>query len=198
MNFIESGHNKYESEVNSMQAKDIKYTIEDFYALPEGTRAELIDGVIYDMAPSPSTEHQEISGELFVAIHSYIAKNKGQCKVFSAPYDIQLSDNTVVIPDISVICDRNKITNKRCVGAPDWIIEIVSTNAVSDYIIKLHLYQSYGVREYWIVDPKNQSVTVYHFGEDFNTEKYNFSETIPVWIYKDNPTPLEINISELI
>lgn len=82
MNFIESGHNKYESEVNSMQAKDIKYTIEDFYALPEGTRAELIDGVIYDMAPSPSTEHQEISGELFVAIHSYIAKNKGQCKVF--------------------------------------------------------------------------------------------------------------------
>ena len=181
-----------------MQAKDIRYTIEDFYALPEGTRAELIDGVIYDMAPSPSTEHQEISMVISTEIYQYIKNNKGQCKVFSAPYDIQLSDNTIVIPDISVICDKNKITNKRCVGAPDWVIEIVSTNAINDYLIKLNLYQTYGVREYWIVDPKKQSVTVYHFGDDFDTERYSFSETIPVWIYKDNPTPLTINISEFL
>ena len=181
-----------------MQAKDIRYTIEDFYKLPEGTRAELIDGVIYDMAPSPSTEHQEISGEIFVAIHSYISQNKGQCKVFSAPYDIQLSDNTIVIPDISVICDKNKITNKRCVGAPDWVIEITSSNEVHDYVTKPNLYQKYGIKEYWIVDPKRECVTVYHFGDDFDTERYSFSETIPVWIYKDNPTPLTINISELL
>lgn len=181
-----------------MQAKDIRYTIEEYENLPEGTRAELIDGVIYDMAPSPSTEHQELSMVISTEIYQYIKSNKGTCKVFSAPYDIQLSNNTVVIPDISVICDKSKITSKRCVGSPDWIIEIVSTNAVSDYIIKLHLYQSYGVKEYWIVDPKKQSVTVYHFGEDFDTERYNFSETIPVWIYKDNPNPLEINISKLL
>ena len=181
-----------------MQAKDIRYTIEDFYALPEGTRAELIDGVIYNMAPSPSTEHQEISMVISTEIYQYIKNNKGQCKVFSAPYDIQLSDNTIVIPDISVICDKNKITNKRCVGAPDWVIEITSSNEVHDYVTKLKLYQNYGVKEYWIVNPKDESVLVYVFDENIHIEKYDFTETIPVWIYKDNPTPLTINISEFI
>lgn len=181
-----------------MQAKDIRYTIEDFYALPEGTRAELIDGVIYDMAPSPLRIHQEISMELSAKIFNYIKNNKGICKVYTAPFDVKLSENTVVIPDISVICDPSKLTDKGCSGAPDWIIEIVSSNAIHDYLVKLNLYQSYGVREYWIVDPKKQSVTVYRFSENFDMEKYDFSETIPVWIYKDNPTPLEINISELL
>lgn len=181
-----------------MQAKDMKYTIEDFYALPEGTHAELINGVIYDMAPAPLRIHQKISGNLHVKIANYIAQNKGVCEVYSAPFDVKLSENTVVQPNISVICDPNKLTEKGCTGAPDWVIEIVSNNAVHDYLVKLNLYQNYGIKEYWIVDPKKQSVTVYHFGEDFDMEKYNFSDTIPVWIYKDNPNPLTINISELI
>ena len=181
-----------------MQAKDIRYTIEEFYALPEGTRAELIDGVIYDMSPSPLRIHQKISMELSATIFSYIKNNKGKCEVYTAPFDVKLSENTVVIPDISVICDPSKLTDKGCSGAPDWVIEIVSSNAIHDYLVKLNLYQTYGVCEYWIVDPKKQSVTVYHFGEDFDTERYSFSDTIPVWIYKDKPNPLEINISELL
>lgn len=181
-----------------MQAKDIKYTIKDFYTLPEGTCAELIEGVIYDMAPSPLRIHQKISMELSATIFNYIKKNKGKCEVYTAPFDVKLSENTVVIPDISVICDSSKLTDKGCSGAPDWIIEIVSSNAIHDYLVKLNLYQSYGVKEYWIVDPKKQSVTVYHFDEDFDMEKYDFTEIIPVWIYKDKATPLEINISELL
>ena len=125
-------------------------------------------------------------------------KNKGKCEVYTAPFDVKLSESTVVIPDISVICDSSKLTDKGCSGAPDWIIEIVSSNAIHDYLVKLNHYQAYGVREYWIVDPKKQSVTVYHFDEDFDMEKYDFTEIIPVWIYKDKATPLEINISELL
>ena len=181
-----------------MQAKDIKYTIEDFYALPEGTRAELIDGVIYDMAPSPLRIHQEISMELSATIFNYIKNNKGICKVYTAPFDVKLSENTVVIPDISVICDPSKLTEKGCSGAPDWVIEITSSNEIHDYVTKLNLYQCYNVREYWIINPKDKSVLVYVFDENIHIEKYDFSETIPVWIYKDKPTPLEINISELL
>lgn len=176
-----------------MQAKDIKLTIEEFYNLPEGTQAELINGVLYDMAPSPLRIHQEISMVLSAEIFQYIKSNKGTCKVYTAPFDVKLSDDTVVIPDISVICDKSKLTDKGCTGAPDWIIEIVSSNALHDYITKLNLYQSYGVKEYWIVDPKKKNVTVFTFGENFDTDKYNFSDIIPVSIYNGN---LKINIDE--
>ena len=78
------------------------------------------------------------------------------------------------------------------------MIEITSSNEVHDYVTKLKLYQNYGVKEYWIVNPKDESVLVYVFDENIHIEKYDFTETIPVWIYKDNPTPLTINISELL
>lgn len=178
-----------------MQAEGMRLTIEEFYALPEGTQVELINGVLYDMAPSPLRIHQEISMELSAAILNYIKSNKGTCKVYPAPFDVKLSDDTVVIPDISVICDKNKLTDKGCTGAPDWIIEIVSSNALHDYITKLNLYQFYGVKEYWIVDPKKKNVTVFTFGEIFDTDKYDFSDTIPVGIYDGK---LKINIEELL
>ena len=181
-----------------MQAKDIRYTIEDFYALPEGTRAELIDGVIYDMSPSPLRIHQRISFRLSGKIDRYIEENKGNCQAYSAPFDVTLSDNTIVQPDISVICDPNKLTDKGCSGAPDWVIEITSSNEAHDYVTKLNLYKHYNVREYWIINPKDESILVYVFDENIHIEKYDFSETIPVWIYKDKPNPLEINISELL
>ena len=107
--------------------KEENYTIEDIYALPEGERAELIDGQIYYMAP-PSRKHQDISGELYADIKSYIRSHGGNCKVYAAPFAVYLDEatNTYVEPDISVICNPNKLDDKGCTGAPDWIIEVVS------------------------------------------------------------------------
>lgn len=179
-----------------MQEESIqKLTKEDYYALSEETHIEFIDGVIYDISPAPPGIHQEISRKIYVQIADFIKHTNGSCNVYSAPFNVELSCNTVVQPDISVICDRTKLTDKGCNGAPDWIIEIVSDDAAHNYIHKLDLYLTYGVREYWIVDPKKQSVTVYHFGKSFEMTYYIFLETIPVGIYEDK---LEINISYLI
>ena len=114
---------------------DRYYTVEEFYALPEGTHAELIDGVLYYPPygqAAPTVRHQGLLSELLYAIKDYIKENKGDCRVFPAPFDVQLSedDATVVEPDISVICDPSKLNEKRCVGAPDWIIEIVSPGSL--------------------------------------------------------------------
>ena len=95
--------------------KEELYTIGDIYSLPEGERAELIDGQIYDMAP-PSRHHQEISMELSTAIQSYIRSKKGNCRVYAAPFAVQLDEDshTYVEPDISVICDPNKLDERGC------------------------------------------------------------------------------------
>ena len=141
------------------------YTENDYYNLPENVRAELIDGyLIYNQA-APSRIHQTILGELHTIINNYIKSKNGSCKVYPAPFSVQLREDrkTIVEPDISVICDRNKLTDRGCTGAPDWIIEIVSPSTSShDYITKLNLYANAGVREYWIVDPAKQSVFVYY------------------------------------
>ena len=107
--------------------KEESYTIEDIYALPDGERAELIDGHIYYMAP-PSYKHQKLVMELSAIIRNYIKQHKGTCEVLPAPFAVYLDEinNTYVEPDISVICDPNKLDDKGCKGAPDWIIEIVS------------------------------------------------------------------------
>ena len=99
-------------EVKRMERR---YTVEDIYHLPEGVRAELIDGDLYSMA-APETRHQEVTGELFGIIREYIKKNKGECKVFAAPFAVFLKQDNqnYVEPDISVICDKNKITEKGC------------------------------------------------------------------------------------
>lgn len=103
------------------------YSIEDIYALPDGQRAELVDGQIYMMAP-PSTEHQEISGSLYHKIRSQIENRNGGCKIYAAPFAVFLcgDDKTYVEPDLSVICDKDKIDHRGCKGAPDWVIEITS------------------------------------------------------------------------
>ena len=138
------------------------YTIEYIYALPDGERAELIDGQIYSMAP-PNTRHQRILNYINTEINMYIRKNNGECEVFPAPFAVFLNDDNMnyVEPDISVICDKNKISDKGCQGAPDWVIEIISPSSrAMDYFTKLFKYQKSGVREYWIVDPIKQRVTV--------------------------------------
>lgn len=161
------------------------YTIDDIYALPDGERAELIDGQIYYMAP-PGRIHQKISWKLHQAIGNYIDNNRGTCEVYAAPFAVFLNENdkNYVEPDISVICDRNKLTDRGCNGAPDWIIEIVSTGSRRmDYYIKLFKYRTAGVREYWIVDPEKERVTVYNFEKE-TTDEYTFNTPVTVGIYE--------------
>lgn len=161
------------------------YTVEDIYALPEGERAELIDGQIYYMAP-PSTRHQRIISDIHYQIKDYIIKNNGECEVFPAPFAVFLNkdDKNYVEPDISVICDKNKITDRGCNGAPDWVIEIISPgNKEMDYYKKLFKYQAAKVREYWIVDPIKEMVMVYRFEKE-TMEQYSFGEDVPVGIYE--------------
>ncbi len=172
------------------------YTIEDIYALPEGERAELIDGRFYSMAP-PSTEHQILLGKLNQKIANYIDSSGGDCKVIPAPFAVFLNeDNTnYVEPDISVICDKDKLDNRGCNGAPDWIIEIASpSNQHMDYEIKLFKYRTAGVREYWIVNPMTHIVNVYDFENSKNTYQYRFDQDIPVSIYEH----LAIRIEDLL
>ena len=161
------------------------YTIEYIYALSDGERAELIDGQIYYMAP-PNTRHQRMLNYINTEINMYIRKNNGECEVFPAPFAVFLNDDDMnyVEPDISVICDKNKISDKGCQGAPDWVIEIISPSSMAmDYFTKLFQYQKSGVREYWIVDPIKQRVTVYFFEKEL-VEEYSFGEEVPVGIYE--------------
>ena len=177
-------------------AQEKIYTVDDIYALPEGKRAELIDGQIYYMAP-PNRKHQDIAGELFGTIREYIKSHNGSCKPYVAPFAVFLNENdkNYVEPDICVICDTNRLNEKGCVGAPDWIIEIVSPSSrPMDYYKKLFKYRTAGVREYWIVDHERNLVTVYDFQND-SAANYTFADDIPVGIYPRffiNPSQLDI------
>lgn len=173
--------------------KNIPHTINEIYALPDGQRAELIDGDMYMMAP-PNRIHQELVMELSATIRDYIKSNDGSCKVYPAPFAVFLNadDENYVEPDISVICDRDKLNDKGCSGAPDWIIEVVSpASKRMDYIIKLFKYLMAGVREYWIVDSEKNCITVYDFINE-NGDVYSFTDNIPCNIYDG----LKIDFSE--
>ena len=162
--------------------------------MPE--RYELIDGVIFDMIPSPTSTHQRISSNLHTEFGLYL---KGKpCKVFSAPFDVYLKDgiDEWVIPDLTVICDQSKIQEKGCVGAPDLVVEILSkTTAVKDRTVKLTLYRTAGVKEYWIVDPYGETVEVYQFGENVFSlpDIYGVEDVMKVGIFDD----LQITLREI-
>ena len=176
--------------------KNDQYTSEDYWNLPEGTRAELIDGKLYDMAP-PSRIHQQLVMELAGTIREYIKKNHGNCQIYPAPFAVNLDadDKDWVEPDISVICDPSKLTDRGCSGAPDVIFDIVSPSSRKlDYGIKNGIYSQSGVREYWIVDPAKERVTVYHYEDDAAPVIYSFTQDIPVGIYPG----LTIKINELL
>ncbi len=167
-------------------AQEKLYTIDDIYALPEGKRAELIEGQIYYMTP-PNRNHQTIARELFSSINSYIKSKGGSCESFFSPFAVFLNgnDTNYVEPDISVICDTSKLNDKGCIGAPDWVIEIVSPSSRRmDYFTKLFKYRTAGVREYWIVDPDRNRITVYDF-ESEDTRDYTFSDSVKANIYDD-------------
>ncbi len=162
------------------------YTIEDIYHLPDGQRAELIDGELFMMA-SPGRIHQDIVMDLSYFIKDYIIRKDGGCKVYSAPFAVFLNagNDIYLEPDISVICDKNKLTEEGCKGAPDWIIEVVSPSSrPMDYNKKLFRYRTAGVREYWIADPMDRRITVYNFEQDTFGE-YSFSDKVKAGIYED-------------
>lgn len=169
---------------------------EQYWNLPDGQRAELIDGRLYAMAP-PSRIHQKILIELASTIHDHIKKNNGSCEVYPAPFAVNLDaeDKNWVEPDISVICDPDKLTDRGCEGAPDLIIEIVSPGSRRmDYLTKHILYANAGVREYWIVDPMKEHTIIYQFEKDDAPFIITFDQTIEADIWTD----LRVNISEFI
>ncbi len=157
-----------------MRKADRHYTYCDYRHWPEDERWELIDGVAWNMSPAPNRWHQKISMEISKSIAVYLEGKA--CEVYPAPFDVLLPGfgeqdeddvSTVVQPDISVICDKEKLTDTGCTGAPDWIIEILSPyTAKKDMDVKFDLYQRHSVREYWIVDPGNKYIHVYLLDEE--------------------------------
>ena len=173
-----------ESETAYQAGKGI-YTLEDYYALPDERRVELIDGVFYDMS-APSTGHQTAVVQISVQINDFLRRKKGGCRGFAAPVDVQLDcdDRTMVQPDILIVCDKDKITEKCIVGAPDFIIEILSRSTEKkDLFLKFRKYKNAGVREYWIVDTKRRKVIVYFFERDQQPAIYGLSDRVPAGIY---------------
>ncbi|MBR3069799.1 MAG: Uma2 family endonuclease [Lachnospiraceae bacterium] len=167
------------------EKKDGDYTLDDYYALPDERRVELIDGVFYDMS-APAVIHQKILGELHILFRECADAHEGQCEVYLAPCDVRLDmDNkTMVQPDLLVICKSYDINAKRFEGAPDLVLEILSPSTRSkDMMLKPYKYYNAGVREYWIVDPEHETVLVYDFQNDILfPEKYDFDSVIPIHI----------------
>lgn len=180
------------------------YTYADYITFTEDKPVEIIDGRILAMSPAPSRIHQKIILKLSTKIENYITSNNGLCEVYLAPFDVILKNDdedmsnskNIVQPDISVICDKNKLTDKGCIGSPDMIVEVVSPfNPSNDYIKKLNLYNIYKVKEYWIVNPMKKNILVYTLtdtGYDMPSV-YTFNDRIKVNIY-DN---LEIDFASI-
>lgn len=161
-----------------------KFTIDDYYALPDDRRAELIDGKFYDMS-GPSFRHQGIIGEVFYQMKTCLKKSGKKCRVFVAPCDVQLDQNayTMVQPDLQVICDDKDLHRYVYFGAPDFVMEVLSKSTRShDLITKLYKYKNAGVREYWIVDPESEQVMVYVFEKNDLPIIYPHNGKIPVYI----------------
>lgn len=145
----------------------------DYCQWPEEERWELIDGEAFAMAPAPSRLHQEFVVALAAQIHPKLAETG--CRVYVAPFDVRLpksgeSDDhvdTVVQPDLAIVCDTAKLDDKGCRGAPDWVIEVLSPySAAHDQIRKRTLYERHGVREYWLLHPTDRILTIYRLGEE--------------------------------
>ena len=159
------------------------YTIDDYYALPDYPRVELIDGYFYDMS-SPSIVHQTILGQLFLQFAAWAEKHP-ECRVYFAPLDVRLdNDNyTMVQPDLLVICGKNDGDPRRINGAPDLVVEVLSPSSrLHDMYLKLTKYQKAGVREYWLVDPMIKKISVYDFGHDEHPLQYSFADRVPIRI----------------
>ena len=176
--------------------REHRYTSEDYWNLPEGRRAELIDGQLYDMAP-PSRMHQKLISQFTLVLGQYIRDHHGTCEVYPAPFAVNLDaeDKDWVEPDISVICDTSKLDDRGCNGAPDLVVEVVSPSSRKmDYFRKNALYSESGVLEYWIVDPDRKRTTIYRYQHDDVPVIVPFAEEARVGIFPG----LTINVADLL
>lgn len=163
-----------------------EYTIEDYAGLPEERRAELIDGIFYDMT-APKPVHQLISGRIYMALCTYVTEKSGTCVPIMSPIDVQLDcdEKTMVQPDLLVVCDRSRILDHCILGAPDFVIEILSKSTKRrDLFIKADKYLNAGVREYWVIDPDKKMVVKYDFANDNYPVIYGFDTEVPVSIFQ--------------
>lgn len=175
-----------ESSPRYAQKKQGEFTWEDYENLPDNFRAELIDGVFFEMC-TPSVMHQLIVSQIWNGINTYIQTKKGTCIPLMSPLAVRLdaNDKTAVEPDVLVVCDRGKIKKRWIWGAPDLVVEILSPSTKKkDMTLKLYKYEKAGVKEYWIVDPVKKKVLVYDFALDFDVRMYGFADRVPVGIFE--------------
>lgn len=177
--------------INMALAEERDYTTEYIEALPENVRAEVLDGQLFFMA-SPTRTHQKLMMFLAGTFWNYVREHKGSCEVYAGPLGVYLDDSTLLEPDVVVICDPEKLDEKGCHGAPDFVAEVISPSTRSrDYLLKLNKYQKSGVREYWILDVKMNAIQQYDF-EQGKVYSYQFADRVPVHIFDG----LEIDFSE--
>ena len=180
-----------------------RYTYADYLTWWDDKTRELIHGVIQMMSPAPRVEHARVSTNILWCLESIVRKNKGKCDVFSAPFDVrfpkqgEIADDkidTVVQPDICVICDLSKLDERGCCGAPEMIVEILSPSTLKkDLNVKFALYEESGVKEYWIVHPKDKTIHVFLLQEDGKYDAgtiYERKGVVPVHVFGDYPIDL--------
>ena len=187
------------NEIFKNKRKRKTYDSEEFleFVKDKEERYELINGEIIMMA-APSMDHQDIAGYIYSELRNYL---KGKpCKPFIAPFDVYLFEKNknkcknVYQPDVFVVCDKDKMSQRGIKGAPDFVVEVVSpSNSEYDYYYKCILYMNFGVKEYWIIDSVTKSILVYINGDFVSTYRYTFNDKIKVGIFED----LEIDFSEL-
>lgn len=161
------------------------YTVDDYFALPDEQRVELIDGYFYDMA-SPTGIHQLAAGEIHRQIANFIMERGGSCIPFIAPLDVQLDcdERTMVQPDVIILCDESKLKNGRIFGAPDFLLEVISPSTKKkDYTIKMSKYMNAGVREYWIFNPYQKQLLIFGFEKEDCPMICGLDKPVPVGIY---------------
>ena len=161
-----------------------EYTLEDYLALPDERRVELIDGWFYDMS-APTTVHQMIIGAVYRQLFDCITQKHKECRVMLSPTDVQLDcdDRTILQPDVLAICDRQRILRARIYGPPDFVVEVLSPfTAAKDRLVKTRKYMEAGVREYWLVNPDRLEITTYDFTQGTDAETWHFTDIVPVHI----------------
>lgn len=169
--------------------RDGDYTLDDYYALPDEKRVELIDGTFFEMN-APTTIHQIIAFQMCYQIEKYIDENEGECTPYIAPVDVQLDcdEKTMVQPDVIILCDRSKDIDRCIYGAPDFVAEVLlPSTRKKDRRIKSVKYANAGVREYWMIDPEKRQIVVYTFAAEEEVDDsisiYGFQDKVPVQIY---------------
>lgn len=183
----------YQLDSGHMQGS---YTIDDYRALPDEQRVELIDGYFYDMS-APTFLHQRIGGEVHRQIANFIMDKGGDCQPLIAPIDIQLDcdEKTMVQPDVAILCHEDKVKKWGVYGAPDFVLEVISPSTKrKDYTKKLSKYMAAGVREYWILDPYQEKLLVYFFESEVCPVIHGMDHPVPVGIYNGE---LEIELTHI-